>query len=280
MSKNPKINADGKYEGVVYKYTNKKTGKSYIGETDNEDKRRESWRRRADSDYGGQKIKDARLTYGTSEEVWDYVVLEKIYSDTHKDLQSQLDTKETEWIRKEDTVNNGYNNSYGRGNKGIKFSPERAKKCGNAMRGKHHTPEAKAKISESLKGRTVSEETRKKISESNTGKVRSQEHCQALSEAKKGIVPLAAKEGADRWREQNGGSYWKGKTMSDAARENMKKAQQLRGTDCIAKFPDGHEETYPTMLDAAKATGHNVGSVASAIKTGGITKNGFKFREV
>lgn len=279
MSKNPKINEDGKYEGVIYKYTNKTTSKPYVGETDNEESRRKSWNRRSDSAYGGKKIKEARQTYGTSEDAWDYEVLEKILSDTHEDQLNQLTEREEYWIRKEDAVENGYNNSYGKGNKGIKFDPERAKRCGDSMRGKHHTPEAKEKISKALTGRKSSDETKQKISQKLKGIRRTPEQRKAMSEARKGKVPLAAKEGADKWREENGGSYWKGRKMSTEARAKMKSIQQGKGTSCVATFPDGHEENYNTMLDAAKATGHNVGSVASAIKTDGITKNGYKFRK-
>ena len=68
--------------------------------------------------------------------------------------------------------------------------------------------------------------------------------------------------------------------MSVEAKAKMKAAQQKQGTKCIATFPDGHEELFLTMNDAAKAIGINVGSVAYAIKTGGTTKNGFKFKKI
>ena len=42
----------------------------------------------------------------------------------------------------------------------------------------------------------------------------------------------------------------------------------------------GERQEYPTMLDAAKGIGHNVGSVANAVKSGGITKKGYKFEKL
>jgi hypothetical protein len=92
------------------------------------------------------------------------------------------------------------------------------------------------------------------------------------------LVPVAATEAAKEWVKQNG-SYWKNHPIPDEAKANMKKAQQLRGTDCIATFPDGHEEAFPTMLDAANATGLNVGSVKYSIDHNSTTRNGIKFRK-
>ncbi len=56
-------------------------------------------------------------------------------------------------------MEDGYNGAYGDENKGIKFTPERAKRCGDSMRGKHHTEKTKAKLSAAGLGRVVSETT-------------------------------------------------------------------------------------------------------------------------
>lgn len=78
------------------------------------------------------------------------------------------------------------------------------------------------------KQRVVSEETKAKISVSNKGKTRTAEQKRASSERLKGKVPEAANEGAKKWHKKNGGSYWKGKKMSDEAKAYMKAAQQKR----------------------------------------------------
>jgi len=117
-----------------------------------------------------------------------------------------------------------------------------------------------------------------KISRATKGLKRTEAQKQAQSARQKGKVPVAATAAAKEWVKQNG-SYWKNHPIPDEAKANMKKAQQLRGTDCIATFPDGHEEAFPTMLDAANATGLNVGSVKYSIDHNSTTRNGIKFRK-
>jgi hypothetical protein len=221
---------------------------------------------------------EARKEYGTGPDAWDYNVLEEIFSDTHEELDAKLKERETHWIREKDTVENGYNHSYGDGNLGIEYDEERRKQCGNAMRGKHHTEETKALLSAKGKGRHHTDDAKTKISKKLKGLKRTEAQKQAQSARQKGKVPVAATEAAKEWVKQNG-SYWKNHPIPDEAKANMKKAQQLRGTDCIATFPDGHEEAFPTMLDAANATGLNVGSVKYSIDHNSTTRNGIKFRK-
>ncbi len=279
MSKNPEQTDDGKYRGVIYEYHNKNTGKSYVGKTDNEPIRRQSWHNKGCKSYGGKKIMEARKQYGVDQDAWDYHVLEEVFSDTQDDLNATLKSRETYWIKEKDSVENGYNGSYGDGNKGIKFSPERAKRCGDSMRNKHHTDETKAKISAAGLGRVVPGPIRSRISQKLRGKKRTAEQRKAQSDRMKGIVPKAATEGARRWRERNGGGSWKGKKIPPSGRANMKKAQQARGTDTIATWPNGREETFPTMLDASKATGVAVGSIHYSMTNNTKTKDGYKFRK-
>ena len=96
----------------------------------------------------------------------------------------------------------------------------------------------------------------------------------------KGKVPQAATDGAKEWVKQNGGGYWKNHKLSDEAKTNMKAAQQKRGQKIQAEFPDGHIETFNTMLDAAIKTGHLVGSVYYSAMNGSVTKQHFKFTKV
>lgn len=278
MSKHPEKTKSGKYRGVIYERHNKATDQSYVGKTDNEKIRKQSWNNKGSRSYGGKKIMEARKEYGTGPDAWDYNVLEEIFSDTHEELDAKLKERETHWIREKDTVENGYNHSYGDGNLGIEYDEERRKQCGNAMRGKHHTNETKALLSEKGKGRHHTDDAKTKISKKLKGLKRTEAQKQAQSARQKGKVPVAATAAAKEWVKQNG-SYWKNHPIPDEAKANMKKAQQLRGTDCIATFPDGHEEAFPTMLDAANATGLNVGSVKYSIDHNSTTRNGFKFRK-
>lgn len=99
----------------------------------------------------------------------------------------------------------------------------------------------------------------------------------AQSDRMKGINPTAATEAAKKWREENGGSYWKGKEMSADAKANMKAAQQERGISVGVIFPDGHTEDFTTMLDASKRTGDGAGSVKYSIEHGSTTERGYKY---
>ena len=99
----------------------------------------------------------------------------------------------------------------------------------------------------------------------------------AQSDRMKGINPTAATEAAKKWREENGGSYWKGKKIPPEGRANMKAAQQERGTSVRVLFPNGHTEDFTTMLDASKKTGDGAGSVKYSIEHGSTTKRGYKY---
>ena len=273
MVKHPEITPDGKYRGVIYERKNKITGKSYIGKTNNERKRKYDWNEENTSCYGGKKIMAARKEFGTGPDIWEYSVLEEVLSDTQEELDSKLKERETHWIREKNSVENGYNYSYGDGNLGIKFDEDRR----NSMKGKRHTEETKKKISKAHLGRKHTEETKAKISKKLKGLKRTEEQRKAQSERMKGRVPKAT-AAAKEWVKKNGG-YWKNHPIPPEARANMKKAQQNRGIATIVKFPDGHEETFPTMLDASKTTGIGVGSIHRFMKTSGTTRNGFKFRK-
>ena len=279
MSKNPERTENGQYRGVIYERHNKATDQSYVGKTDNEKIRKQCWNNKGSRSYGGKKIMEARKEYGTGPDAWDYNVLEELFSDTHEGLAKELKERETYWIREKNSVDNGYNHSYGDGNLGIEYDEERRKLCGNAMRGKHHTEETKAILRQKNKGVPRPDEVKAKISRATKGLKRTEAQKQAQSARQKGVVPVAATAGAKQWVHRNGGGYWKNHPLPDSARANMKKAQQERGIDCTATFPDGHEEIFPTMLDAANATGLNVGSVKYSIDHKNFTRNGYKFRK-
>ena len=271
------------WEGVVYRYqlnmpNSTENGWSYIGCTPEEETRKSKWRQQ-NNKYAGKVIAEARKRYGIKN--FTYSVLETLYDTDLGNLVTKLEKREAYYISKYNSVENGYNSSSGgTGRKGQKLSEEEIQKIKNKRKGFRHTEEAKKKISESQKGRKVSDETKQKISAGNKGKKRTDEQNKAQSERMKGKIPIAAKEGADRWREVNGGSYWKGKKMPPEARANMKKVQQERGIKVKAIFLDGAIKEFSTMLDAAKGCGVMVGSVSHCINNGGTCKNGIKFERL
>lgn len=270
----------GKYRGVVYCRTLKATGQCYIGETDNEKVRKQCWNKPgAKNNYAGEKIVRTREEYGIDSRAWDYEVLDEVICENLDELHQILHDRQAHWIREKNSVEKGFNGSYGDGMEGRTHTPE-----SRALISKNHrnyqTEDTKIKLSQLMKGRTISQETREKISAGNKGKKRTPEQRRAESERLKGKVPQAATDGAKRWVKKNGGGYWKGKNIPAAARANMKAAQQKRGIKVVAIGPTGERQEYPTMLDAAKGTVHNVGSVANAVKSGGTTMKGYKFERL
>ena len=268
------------YEGVIYAYTNKADNdKKYVGMTPREQTRRNSWRNWSNA-YSGSKIAQARKN--SKPEDWDYEVLERLYSEDPIKLEEKLEERETYYIAQFNSCDNGYNSN--RGGDGMSGMMHSEGSCD--LISENHRPyqseETRKKISAALLGHDVKEATRKKISDGNTGKKRTEEQKAAQSEMRKGIVPEAATQGAKEWVKANGGGFWKGKTMSDEARENIKAAQQKRGVSVIAHFPDGSTQTYTTLLDAEKGTGVKVGSIHNNLNHSSEhfkTKTGFWFEK-
>ena len=98
--------------GIIYRWTNKKNGKKYIGQTVNPRKRYQQHLRgeRADS----QIIDRAILKYGA--ENFDYTVLLTIHAETREELRGLLDEAEVESIRLEQSYYKtglGYNMTLG-----------------------------------------------------------------------------------------------------------------------------------------------------------------------
>ena len=279
ISKYVEKTADGKYIGLIYKRTLVKedcpdNGKVYVGATTDPKGRDSNWRKKNSHTYGGKKITEARTLYPDLDN-WASEYIETVEAETPEELSKLLEEREDYWINELDAIENGFNTYT---NKNRVFTPEH---CANISQ--HHqnnlTAETRAKISLSLKGRKLSDETKKKISKANSGKQRTPEQKAAQSERMKGHEPVAASEGLKKFIEEHGHGPTLGIKLSDEARAHMKAAKQKSGIDTIATYPDGSEVEYPTMLDAAKATGHNVGSVSNNIKSGGITMKGYKFRK-
>lgn len=144
----------GIYYGEVYKYTLKATekstangdaGKCYIGQTGNTKKRQGDWDS-TDPRYAGPKINRAREIYPPED--WVREVLFSGFYMKESTRKKKIDAMETAMIRKYDSVNNGFNTSYGRGMKGL-----------------HHSKASRLKISQALRGVKKSEAHKKAMSE-------------------------------------------------------------------------------------------------------------------
>ena len=147
----------GIYYGEVYKYTLKATekstangdaGKCYIGQTGNTKKRQGDWDS-TDPRYAGPKINRAREIYPPED--WDREVLFSGFYMKESTRKKKIDAMETAMIRKYDSVNNGFNTSYGRGMKGLHHTKESRLKISQKMRGVKKKPEHRSAISKSMK---------------------------------------------------------------------------------------------------------------------------------
>lgn len=94
------------HTGVVYKRTSKTSGKSYIGITINETNRNNQWKNMKKR-YAGEKIEEARRKYGCDDFSYEVIFFSKS-TDLNK-LLYLLHYMECYFIKKYDTVNNGYN---------------------------------------------------------------------------------------------------------------------------------------------------------------------------
>ena len=142
---------DNILKGVVYRYSlhapgNEKDGWSYIGETEREKKRLQSWKHKGR--FGGMKIDKARSDYGVND-AWKYEILEEIEECSKEALRAKLVERESYYIQKYDSFEHGFNSNLGGlGNKGVKLTDDWKKNISKARQGKPHplSPEGLAKI--------------------------------------------------------------------------------------------------------------------------------------
>lgn len=156
MAENTTNTTTIRYEGVVYMRTliaeeAKNTEdylKSYIGETTDWNTRQQKWYQANNKNYGGEKIQIARDKYGVGDDAWKTVILERNYSEVSiDDLEKKLKARETEKIYEYDTVNNGFNGSYGIGMQGRNHT-DKSRKLISKNHRNNQSDEAKAKIKE------------------------------------------------------------------------------------------------------------------------------------
>ena len=137
--------------GVIYMYTSP-SGKSYIGQTIDETKRRQFWFS-SRYDYAGDKINKARAKYGR--DAFTYTVLFSHTYSNKEEAIKMLDTLEMFYIDLYDTYKHGYNcDKGGRCHPGLKVSKETRKKIGEGTKRWASTTEGKAKLSEAQRRRT------------------------------------------------------------------------------------------------------------------------------
>lgn len=142
--------------GIIYKYTSP-SGKVYIGQTINEQKRRNTFYN-LNLSYGGDKIDNARHKH--KPENFQYEILSSKEYLTKEDAKQDLDYLEIYYIDSYDSYRNGYNSAIG----------------GGTTTGYKFTDEQRQRVSEVQKGRIITETHRDKIAEALKGKVKSEQH--------------------------------------------------------------------------------------------------------
>jgi group I intron endonuclease len=177
--------------GTLYVMTNKDTGKSYIGQAIDFDRRLKDHKRRDSDSYISRTIR----VHGIDKFKITQISLP----------QELLNYWESMFISGLNTMRpNGYNLTAGgdgaRGykrslewckarseaRKGRPLSQEVRERISQALKGRKMSPETKAKMSISRMGHPISEETREKISMAQRGRKLSIEQCEKLSAAKVG----------------------------------------------------------------------------------------------
>jgi len=144
---------------TIYKATNIKNGKCYIGFDSNWPKRKNDHIREANRNKSNFIIHKALRKYGIDCFSWDI-----IYQSL--DRNHCLNVMENYFIQIYDSYNNGYNMTLGGdGTLGIKVSQKTRNKLRKANTGRIVTEQTKQKISNTIKNHIVTEQTRQKIAE-------------------------------------------------------------------------------------------------------------------
>lgn len=135
--------------GIIYKYTSP-SGKSYIGQTIDEKRRRQNWFS-SSYEYTGTAINRARAKYGR--DAFTYEVIFTHSFQTKTEAKELLNVMEKYYIKKYNTFANGYNcDEGGRGAADYKLSKEARKKISLGVKSWTSTSEGKKKLSLAHKG--------------------------------------------------------------------------------------------------------------------------------
>ena len=154
--------------GIIYRYRNKETGKSYIGKTINPKERYRAHRKNIYKNGW-------HIDYKNNPDKYEYTVIEYCVP------EDKLSDREIYWISYYDSFNNGYNLT--EGGEGCSLTEETKRRISESTKGRtpwnkglHWGEETKRKISETQKGRKLSEERRKNISEGHKGIFKGDKH--------------------------------------------------------------------------------------------------------
>jgi group I intron endonuclease len=195
----------------IYKITNVKNGKVYIGSAQNIHRRwKEHLRTLSNGTHHCKYLQNAFNKYG---EKFFILSTKELIEDSSKHIE-----REQFWM----DYYKSYNPKYGyntrikaESNLGVKYSEETKQRISLANKGKKRSEEFKQKRrlakgkNSPMWGKKHSEETKKRMSLSAKGKIKSEEHRQNLSLAKKGK-----------------GNKWKGRKHTEETKKKMSLAKK------------------------------------------------------
>lgn len=265
---------DKEIYGYIYKITNTKNGKVYIGLTTIGFNKRYNAKGEDIERVYNYYVKQRKhgqfynIHLLRSIEKYGFEVFEVIKEFDIAYSKEELKEKERYWIGcyKCNDINYGYNrteggDSYLAGKDNPLYKERKIFKCGycgeeierleSCIKGYKNTfcnKECCSKwLSEHFKGREVSEETKKKLSEANKGKRFSEEHRRNLSESQKG------KEISEKTRKKIG--------------EAQKGAKNNQAKLVVCIFPDGRIIKDVCMKELAKELGISICTTRKILKS-------------
>ena len=190
--------------GIIYKITNSKNGKVYIGQTTEKQGfngryhvggkegsiervyRYHKWNKEHNRSYNKHLLR--------SIEKYGFEAFEVIEIFDIAFSKTELDIKEKVYIQLYDSYFNGYNDTFGGGGRyGYSPSQETRDKISKAQKGKIVSDETRQRMSEankgeknSMYGKTHTKEARAKMSEKGKGRVFTEDHKRKIGESIKG----------------------------------------------------------------------------------------------
>ncbi len=185
-------------EGIIYKYTSP-SGKSYIGQTTNQELRREKWFN-ISSPYTSldwsSKVDKARIKYGPRS--FTYTVLFQKEYPNKGTAKIELNVLEAYYIGLYDSYRTGYNSTIGGDSASgpRKHSEETRMKMRLAHLGKKFSKETREKLSKALTGIKRTEEFKEKSRISHKGQKRTKESIRKQKQAQCKKVAMLNLEGA------------------------------------------------------------------------------------
>ena len=277
----------------IYMIKNMVNSKIYIGQSVDIEKR---WREHRSglrgNDHDNKHLQNAWNKYGESN--FEFTVICECD-------ESQLNTKEIDYIAKLKTYDPkvGYNKTYGgeggrhteetrrklsEAHKGKTLSEEHKRKMRenhadfkgeNApMYGKHHSKETRKRLSDINRGKTIPEETREKISENNSrywkGKTRSEETREKISDSLKGRTL------SDETRKKLSESR-KGHIVSEATKKKISGANSKPIVQIDAST-NKVINVWESAMDAQRVGGYHNGHISSCCKGKLKTHKGYKWQ--